>query len=168
MSRWQAPARCAAYLVVLLLGAQWVWTAVLCLQIPAFDSDATTARDTLIALARDGGLSGRTAFRVALMITAAKMFLGGYLLLTVAIAGVRQVVFGRTDDARLDASLLISVLAIMVMTAPLMAHGNILPGTIDELTLAVIGITFAALSKPEFIGGPIASPGLESSSPLTQ
>ena len=124
MSRWQIAARCAAYLVVLLLGAQWVWTAVLCLQIPAFGSDATTARDTLIAMVRDGGLSGRTTFQVALMITAVKLFLGSYFLLTPAIAAIRQVVYGHTDDARLDASLLMSVLAIMAMAAPLLTLGD--------------------------------------------
>jgi hypothetical protein len=157
MSRWQQAARCAAYLAVLVLGAQWVWTAVLCLQIPAFGSDATTARDVLIALGKDGGLGGRTAFQVALMITVVKLILGNYLLVTVGIAAVRQIIFGRTDDARLDASLLMSVLAIMVMTAPLLTLGQIMPGTIDDLTLAVVGITLAALSKPEFIGAPISS-----------
>ena len=168
MSRWQIAARCAAYLAVLLLGAQWVWTAVLCLQIPAFGSDATTARDTLIVILRDGGLSGRTTFQVALMITAVKLFLGSYLLVTVAIASARHTLRGRTDDARLDASLLMSVLAIMAMAAPLLTLGAVMPGTIDDLTLAVVGITFAALSKPEFLGEPASSPVPEQSSPLTQ
>jgi hypothetical protein len=168
MARWQIAARCAAYLVVLLLGAQWVWTAVLCLQMPAFDSDTTTARDTLIGLARDGGLSGRTAFQVALMITAVKLFLGSYFLLTAAIAATRQIAYGHTDDARLDASLLIAVLAIMAITAPVLTLGSVMPGTIDDLTLAVAGITFAALSKPEFIGEPEPSAVTDTSSPLTQ
>lgn len=168
MSRWQIAARCAAYSVVLLLGAQWVWTAALCLQIPAFDSDATTARDALIALGRDGGLGGRTAFQVALMITAVKLFLGGYFLLTPTIAAFRQIAYGHTDDARLDASLLIAVLAIMAIAAPLLTLGTVMPGTIDDLTLAVVGITLAALSKPEFIGEPEPTAMPEASAPLTQ
>jgi hypothetical protein len=168
MFRWQIAARVAAYFALLLLGAQWVWTAVLCLQIPAFDSDATTARDALIALGREGGLGGRTAFQIALMITAVKLFLGGYFLLTPAIAGFRQAVYRGTDDARLDGSLLIAVLAIMAMAAPLLALGQVMPGTIDDLTLAVMGITFAALSKPDFVGKPKAPPTQEISLPMTQ
>ena len=96
------------------------------------------------------------------MITAVKLLLGGYFVLTPAIAAFRLVVYGRTDDARLDASLLISVLAIMAMAAPLLTLGTVMPGTIDDLTLAVVGITFAALSKPE----PSSMP--DASEPLTQ
>jgi hypothetical protein len=45
----------------------------------------------------------------------------------------------------------------MAISAPLLTVGTVMPGMIDDLALAVVGITFAALSKPEFIGGPIPS-----------
>jgi hypothetical protein len=151
MSRWQVAARCAAYLVVLLLGVRWTWAAAVSLQHPLFDSDARLVDDATIALGALLGLKLQGTLWIAALVLSVKPLIGAYLLLTVALAVGALAVHGKADPARLDAGLLLSVIAVMLAAAPWLVAARIGPGAIDDLTLAVIGITFAALSRPEFL-----------------
>lgn len=156
MIRWQTVFRYAAYAVLLLLGGQWLAAAVAGLQQPAFGTDVAPGHDALMLVGRAGCLDAAAALRFAVVVISLKLVIGTYVLLTVAIAAARQVATGAIDDARLDRALLLSVLAIMLMAAPLLLAGHVMPGVVDDLTLAVVGITFAALSKPNFVGEPSA------------
>ena len=151
MSRWQVALRCAAYLVILLLGVHWVWAAAMSLQQPLFDTDARLIDNATIALGAQLGLKLPGTLWLAAFMMCVKPLVGAYLVLTVALAAGAQVVQGKADPARLDAGLLLSVIAVMLTAAPWLIAGRVMPGAIDDLTLAVIGITFAALSRPEFL-----------------
>jgi hypothetical protein len=152
MSRWQVALRCAAYLVVLVLGVRWSWAAALSLQQSLFDHDA-------IALGALLGLKLHGTLWLAAFLISVKLMVGGYLLLTAMIAANAAAVLGKTDPARLDAGLLLSVIAVMLTAAPGLIALRVMPGAIDDLTLAVIGIAFAALSRPEFLADePAAQP----------
>jgi hypothetical protein len=144
MSRWQVALRCAAYLVVLVLGARWVWAAVESSQQSLFDTDAP-------ALGALFGLKLQATLWLAAFLIGVKLMVGAYLLVTVATAAYAQARHGKSDPARLDASLLLSVTAVMLTAAPGLVALRVMPGAVDELTLVVIGIAFAALSRPEFL-----------------
>lgn len=144
ISRWQVALRCAAYLVVLVLGVRWLWAAAVSLQLSLFDSVAVTLGILL-------GLKLQGTLWLAGFLIGVKLLVGAYLLLTVALAAYAQAVHGNADPARLDAGLLLSVIAVMVTAAPGLIALRVMPGVIDDLTLAAIGIVLAALSRPEFL-----------------
>jgi hypothetical protein len=156
MNRWQVALRCAAYLAVLVLGVHWLSAAAAWLR-PPFDSDARLIVDDItVALGAMLGLKHQAALWLTALVLCVKPMVGIYLLLVVTIAAWAWIVVGKVDPARLDAALLLCVIAIMITAAPWLIALRMMPGAIDELTLAVIGIALAALSRPEFVADPPA------------
>jgi hypothetical protein len=151
MSPWQVALRWAAYLVILALGLRWLSAAAPSLQElliageDYFIDNATTSLGALL------GLKGQGICWLTALLMSVKPVVGVYLLLTALIAAWSQLVCGRVDPARLDASLLLALAAVMLTAAPGLIVLRMMPGTIDDLTVVVVGITFAALSKPEFL-----------------
>ena len=156
MVRWQSAFRYAAYTVLLLLGSQWLAAAVAGLQQPAFGTDAAHGHDALALIGRAGGLGAAAASRFAIMVISLKLAAGIYLLSTVGLAAAQQIAHGAASDARRDRALLFAVCVIMLMAAPLLVAGHVMPGVVDDLTLAVIGITLAGLSQPDLAAEPSA------------
>ena len=152
MNRWHVALRCAAYLVVLVLGVHWLSAAASWLQPPPFDGDARPIVDDIaMALRAMLGLKHQAALWLAALVLCVKPMVGIYLLLVVTIAVCAWIVDRKVDPARLDAALLLCVIAIMITATPWLVALRVMPGAIDELTLAVIGIAFAALSRPELV-----------------
>jgi hypothetical protein len=152
MNRWQAALRCAAYLVVLMLGVHWLSAAAAWLQPPPFDSDARPIVDDItMALRAMLGLKHQATLWLTALVLCVKPMVGIYLLLVVTIAAGAWIVDRKADPARLDAALVLCVIAIMITATPWLVALRMMPGAIDELTLAVIGIASAALSRPEFV-----------------
>jgi hypothetical protein len=159
MSPWQVALRCAAYLVLLALSLQWLSAAAPWLQEQPFDADARLIDDTTIALGAVLGFKHEGTLWLAASLISIKPMIGFYLLLTVMLAACSWAAHGKADPARLDAGLLLCVFAIMFTAAPGLIALHVMPGTIDDLTVAVIGISFAALSRPEFLSEqPAAQP----------
>jgi hypothetical protein len=150
MNGWQVALRCAAYMVVLVLGVYWLSAAADWLLPPPFESGARlVVDDTTMALRAMLALKRQPTLWLTALVLWVKPMVGIYLLLVVTIAACAWIVEGKVAPARLDAALLLCVIAIMITAMPWLVALRMMPGAIDELTLAVIGIAFAALSRPE-------------------
>jgi|SoiMethySBSTD1v2_1073268.scaffolds.fasta_scaffold00295_37 hypothetical protein len=160
MNRWQVALRCAAYLVVLVLGVHWLSAAAVSLQPPPIDSDARPIVDDIaMALRAMLGLKHQATLWLTALVLCVKPVVGIYLLLVVTIAVCAWIVDRNVDLARLDAALLLCVIAIMTTATPWLIALRMMPGAIDELTVAAIGIALSALSRPEFVAvSPAVSP----------
>jgi hypothetical protein len=161
MVSWQTAARIAAYLVVLLLGIHWVWSAALHFEQPPLGTEAVPAYDAIVVLARLAGFGSQAAFGLVALTTGVKLVLGAYLTFTAAIAAYRQALHGKADDFRRDVGLLVAVIAIMALAAPLLTAGYVMPGIVDDLTLAILGIVLAAIGNPDFAREPASVPAAQ-------
>src|SRR5262249_21956123 len=140
MSGWlRYLSRRCAYAITLLLAAVWTVSALESLTRPLYDLGKPLVGDVLIMLAAKLPIGSETIMVLALLLVGLKLMVGAFLLAALFAAVYEKYTFGSTDDAMLDAALLIAAVATVASAPPGMIHGGtLLLEIVGELMLCVI------------------------------
>lgn len=145
----------AAFGIAVLLGLVWTCSALMALQSPLFDIGRQQTGDLILAVARFLELSPDGALKLARMLVAAELVIGGLLLCAPIIAACEYALRGRFDDALFDVAMLVSVLGTSVALIALsFVGGKLLQAAIGELVLSIVANLLASFARG---GGPIGA-----------
>jgi len=140
--------RFGAYLIVLLLAAVWGASALDSLRRPFFDIGRPVVGDAIISAATYLSLTPQWTLLFALMLVCLKLMVGAFLLATLFCAAYEKFRWGQSDDAMLDAALLIAAFASIASAVPgLMNGGEMLNEIVGELMLCVIASALAIYGR---------------------
>jgi hypothetical protein len=149
MSAWlRYLARRGAYAIALLLSAVWCVAAMESLTRPLYDIGKPKVGDVLVSIFAKLPVAAETVLVLALMLVCLKLMVGLLLLASVFTAAYEKYVFGATDDAMLDVSLLVAALATIASAPTAIAFGGtFLVEMIGELMLCAIASGLAIYGR---------------------
>jgi len=146
MSGLRRAARIAAHVIAMVLAAAWTAAAEASLSAPLFDLGRAGVGDVIVAAARILELSAAGTLKLAHMLAGAKLLLALFLLAAVLVAAWQRMRSGASDDALLDAALLVSALGAFA-ALPVAAGGAALVAVTGELILCALAGALLAFGR---------------------
>jgi hypothetical protein len=138
MSHMRRLARIAAYLIVLLLAAVWITSAMASLQQPLLDLAKPRVGDAIIDFASFLALSPDGTMRLAHMLAGLKLLTGTYLLAGLAFTVYERARWDDEGDEMIDVALFLSAIATIVAASPVLTTSAGLQAATGELLLCAL------------------------------